>query len=367
MADMTGAERGRGAKHAGAVLTSPAPSGCHNLAKRHDVRPASGRRAEAGPSSESPHKPEPRTGHSRARFSGLLPAFALLLGALWLSAPAQAQQSSDNTHSYKRGNIRCDDFQKAKEKYELDSEGGYAVTYAGCLLAKGEDDVRALNILEVEAISRNQVPAARLMALYTASDGTMKENNLEENNYNEAFQAYGRVIHLIHRHPDYPKDFMITELKEQHELEAYYHLVRISYKKYLAGLKGSHNTYLLQSPTYEGRRNLPLRPKYNPYTLDSLKQTIENAGICTKLPQKAYFQALLYDQTIKYCKMIKEVAQELLVLERERLTLLNDPLCTRDIEQCYEYQEVAFNEIIPLIKEGRQKNDKIWSASATGR
>ena len=47
----------------------------------------------------SPHKPDPRTGRSRARFSLLLPALALLLGALWLSAPAQAQQSSDNTLS----------------------------------------------------------------------------------------------------------------------------------------------------------------------------------------------------------------------------------------------------------------------------
>ena len=262
---------------------------------------------------------------------------------------------------YKRGDAACNDFQDAEKKYALKPSGGYAAAYGLCLLAKGVDDVRAINILELEASSRNRVDAAQILALYTATGGTMRYDELEESNYNEAFQAYGRVIFLISLHPDYPEKFMISEFAEQHELEAYFYLTWIPYRKYLAGAQGTDNAYLLQSPTYQGDRDLKLYPKYSPYTLDSLEQTIENAEICANLPRKAHFQERLYRQTVKYCKMMKRVAQGLLVLERERLTLLNDPACVRDIELCSEYQEVVLNEILPLIERKNQESNQIWS------
>ena len=51
------------------------------------------RPAPSTPAAGSPSRPDPRTGRSRARFSLLLPALALLLGALGLfaAAPAAAQ------------------------------------------------------------------------------------------------------------------------------------------------------------------------------------------------------------------------------------------------------------------------------------
>ena len=47
------------------------------------------------PSAESPRKPDPRPGRSRARLSRFLPALALLLGALSLFAPAPAEAQGD--------------------------------------------------------------------------------------------------------------------------------------------------------------------------------------------------------------------------------------------------------------------------------
>ena len=208
-------------------------------------------------------------------------------------------------NSYERGNIVCSDFQDSEKTYRLQPTGGYAVSYAHCLLTRGGEDPKALSILEEEASLRNQVPAAQLLALYTATGGSMEQNNLDPNNYDEAFQAFGRVLHLISLHPDYPKDFMVTEEEYQHELEAYYYLVYIPNHKANKGIAGLHREHQLRSPTYQGDRDLNLYPRYSPYTLDSLRQTIENAEICANLPLKIYYRRLLYRQTVDYCGMMK--------------------------------------------------------------
>ena len=84
----------------------------------------------------------------------------------------------------------------------------------------------------------------------------MIQNKLDDRNYNEALQAYGKVLLLINLRPDYPEGFEITEEAEQHELETYLHLAIISYFKSMDGMLGIHNAHLLQSPTYEGNRDL---------------------------------------------------------------------------------------------------------------
>lgn len=267
-------------------------------------------------------------------------------------------------NTYTRGDIHCSDFRNTESKFKSNPSGGYAVAYGICLLAKGQEDVRALNILEVEASRRNQVSAADILALYISTGGTMDRNEFSENNCNEAFLAYGRVIHLINLHNNYPEGFMITESERQTELQSYRYLIWASYFKFYLGLDGTDNTYLLQSPSYQGSRDLKLYPKYSPYTLTSLEQTIENAEKCASLPQKAHFQPLIYNQTMEYCRMMSGVSQGLLDLERERLTLLNDPSCARDIEVCTEYQKVFFDKIFPLIEERKREDKRIWSSTS---
>lgn len=261
-------------------------------------------------------------------------------------------------NEYKRGNLTCTDFKDAEEKYESDPTGGYADAYALCLLARGDDDLRAVSILEDEIRSRNNVASADLLALYIATGGTMQQYQLDKNNYNEAFHAYAQTLHLINHQLDYPKGFVITEEAEQHELTAYRYMVYISYKKYVTAADSSHNIYLLQSPTYQGDRDLDIYPQYE--ILDSLQQTIEIAGICANLPLKHHFQPKRYRQTIEYCQVIKRFAGELLVLETKLLTLLNDEECAQDIEQCSEYDEIAMKEIYPLIEKSYSESDRIW-------
>ena len=262
-------------------------------------------------------------------------------------------------NSYKRGGFSCSDFQIAEKDYQTKS---YAVDYALCLIARNQgDDVKALGILDSE-IAKGHVSAARLKALYIAG-GTMG-NSLDDRNYNEALQSYGKVLHLINLQPDYPKGFEVTEEVEQHELEAYYLLVHISYVKSLHGMLGIHNAHLLQSASYKGDRNLKLYPKYSPYTVDTLEKTIEHAGICADVPRKRHFKPLLYKQTMLYCSVMEAYVKELVALERERLTILNGKACTRDIERCSEYQDIVENKIFPLKKSREQKTSRIWQTKS---
>ena len=286
----------------------------------------------------------------------LLVMFAAGLATSLATPPAFA-------NSYKRANFSCKDFQRAEKYYRSDPTGGYAGAYALCLIARNRgDDVRALTILDSE-IAKGNVPAARLKAFYIASGGTMA-NKLDDRNYNEALQAYGKVLLLINLQPDYPKGFEITEEAQQHELEAYAYLVYISYFKSVDGMVGIHNAHLLQSASYKGGRNLKLYPQYRPYTVDSLERTVEYAETCANLPKKHYFQTLKYHQTTAYCRMVEKAAGELLDLEKERLTLLDGKTCARDIEQCSKYQSILNRQIIPLVKKFQEEDIKIWKTTS---
>lgn len=269
-------------------------------------------------------------------------------------------QPSAFANVYERGYILCDDFQRIAGRYKTTpTESNYAVAYAGCLLARNAgDDIRAISILEAEA-SKGNVGAAYWLAMYTSTGGTMEIKKRDSNSYEEAFHAYGQVIHLINQKVNYPKGELHPEYAHQYELHSYSNLVLFSYLKFLDGLAGSDNSYLLQSASYTGDRNLNLYPKYSPYTLHNLEQVIENAQICANLPQKRHFEKLLYYRVTFHCRMMLDFAQRMLPLERKRLTLLNNLSCARDTEICSEYQEVVFSQIIPLIKDRKKQEKRI--------
>ena len=262
---------------------------------------------------------------------------------------------------YKRGDYICDDFEKGEEEYKKDpgsfiSESGYAL----CLLIRGDDDVRANIILESLAYKHNDVIAAFTLADYTATGGTLDTTKYDVNNYDEALRAYGRVLLLIDRHANYPHpSFVASEWAGQRELEAYRSWVLIQYLRFNYGALGLYNWHLLQSPSYKGDKNLNSWPKYNPYSIDSLKQTIEMAERCLSLPQKRHFQPRYYQQVTSFCRLIKNTAQTLLPMERERLNLLNRDSCKKDLLKCQDYLKVD-NEMTAIIQETRKERFAIF-------
>ncbi len=270
-------------------------------------------------------------------------------------------------NDYKKGVFRCTDFQRAKMNYDQTPDLRHREgAYARCLLARGGEDGKALRLLE-SAINKGSVPSASTYALYIASGGTLEFGNFEPANYDEAYAAYAKVLHLITSDPDYPDKFIISEEAEQHELEAYQALAVISYLKFNKGLIGSHAHHILASPsaTLEDKekwgRNL--YPQYKDYTLDSLHKAIENAETCTSLPMKWHYNPSYYSKVTRACAVIQDVSERYLVVEEERLTLLNDPLCSGDIELCSQYEEIFDKELVPLAREKQRRTKEIWESN----
>ena len=200
-------------------------------------------------------------------------------------------------HLLRKRVFRCGDFEDTAGLYKnTPTASGYAMGYARCLLARGDgDDVRALNMLEVEA-KNGHVPAAYLLALYIATNGAKNGKEWDRHSYKEAFHAFGRVIHLINLQQDsYPKGMAHPEYSDQYELHAYYYLVLFAYRQASNGLNTSHKSHLIRSPSYTGNKEelkLKLYPRYRPCILHNLQLTIQNAETCAKLPMKDHFEKL---------------------------------------------------------------------------
>ena len=73
---------------------------------------------------------------------------------------------------------------------------------------------------------------------------------------------------------------------------------------------------------------------------------------------KPYFNRLTYHKITTYCQMMKDIHQDMLPLERERLTLLNKESCKADVQVCAEYDEVT-QEMFALNQKRLDEEDRI--------
>ena len=291
--------------------------------------------------------PKPERNRSIAPWWRIAAAAALACLLLTAASPAFA-------NSYSRGNWDCSDFRGAEQRYKSDPDDIYwQLGYAGCLITRGQgnDDAQGMNILHniVESSTeRARVKAAWMIANYVKTGGTF-EDTTDDDNINEAIEAYGKVVFFINLDPRYPDGNEIYEEESQIELKSHYRLPLLYFEKFNYGIEGSDNAYWQTSLSYTGNGGLNTYPEYSPYTIDSLNKMIEFADVCLALPRKRHFHPITYEETKEECRVFKEAAQALLPLERERLTLLNSESCSNDLIQCDEYTKLFEDEMVPVI------------------
>ena len=262
-----------------------------------------------------------------------------------------------------RGNWLCSDadFKIVKQDYKSDStDVYYRLGYAHCLIVKGKDSegMAILHNIVDHSTHPARVKAAWKLANYISTGGTF-EDTTDEDNINEAIKAYGRVIFFISLDPNYPQKISISEAEAQIELTTHYRLPSLYFSKFKKGATGTDNIHLLSSPSYNGDRELNTYPEYSPYTIDSLEKAIEFADQCLALPLKRHFQSSSYRNYKAGCQVLKEAAQDILPLERQRLVLLDTDSCSNDLPLCSEHQEIK-QEIVSIIRQAGSELREIF-------
>ena len=201
-----------------------------------------------------------------------------------------------------------------------------------------------------------------MLASYLSSGGTF-EDTIDENNINEAIEAYTTVLFFIDLDLNYPEDGnSFYEEVAQIELKTNYFIVVLYFQKFKNGSVGVERAHRLKSPSYKGSKDLHTYPEYAPYTIDSLEQVIAFADQCMALPLKRHFIQEQYKKVLDGCKVLKDGAASILPLERQLSALLNTRSCGEDVIKCVKYNEVLYSKLDPIVKRVDAELDKIFGS-----
>ena len=256
-----------------------------------------------------------------------------------------------------RGNFICHGgLSAAKNDYQTNDNKYNEAEYGLCLIAANQDEEGLIHLRS--AGEKGHVTAVFELARYYQTGGTLDDKVLEPNNIQQAIDLYLRVTQMIQNYQDYPLGgARWGEIHYAMEMDSYYMAPHLYHAKFLWGSYGMQS--YRKNGNQEGEETYL---DYRDHTTDSLQKTIHYADICLLVPQKNHFDANEYHRYRSLCQILKNRAQILLDqgLDAERLRLINDPACYRDLENCGRYQEVI-GQIRSINKAGNQEVAKIWN------
>ena len=263
--------------------------------------------------------------------------------------------------SYRSGSFGCADFEAEEKAYmeqlnDPDPSVNVTLVYALCLLLKGEvtknqDDVsKGMLILHGLADQHSNIVANYWIARYHLSGGDFK--GIADRNLDLAAHYYSRTLAIIKTYNSYPHlEYFLWEGNHNIEMTAYYDLPLVYLAMFYRGVSGDYRVRLLNSPSYEGDRDLETYPEYRDNIMGYINLAIEHAGNCKNLPLKRHFHKSVSSYFIKVCAMYEEKAKLLKSAYMKRQLILNQDNC-KDIGSdetvfayCPEFYEVEQNII----------------------
>ena len=253
----------------------------------------------------------------------------------------------------------CDSLEEAEELYrEFPNNVDAEINYAICQVLKGDREEGLRRLYHITD-NQNYVYAAYFLAEFIEYGGDFRLPKIDREKIDEAIQAYFNVLFLIDVNPNYPGwDHKRYEFGGQMELQSYYRVPFLYMKKFALGAIGLYREHLLNSPSYEGERDLRTYPKYSRHTLDSLENMIEHANRCIDLPKKRHFHQDYYDDIKEACQLLKDTAEALKPLEERRLQFFASPSC-KDLPKCLELKELFDGTMLSIYKQARSELKEI--------
>ena len=238
---------------------------------------------------------------------------------------------------YRSGSFGCGDFEDTERQYkeQLNDPDPYVsvtLVYALCLLLKGEvtnnqDNVsKGMLILHSLADQHSNIVDNYWIAEYHLSGGDFK--GIADRNLDLAAHYYSRTLAIIKTYNNYPPlEYFTWEATDNIEMTAYYKLPLVYLAMFYRRVYGDYSVRLLNSPSYEGDRDLEAYPEYRDNTMGYINLAIEHAGNCKNLPLKRHFKKPASPYYIKVCAMYEEKAKLLKSAYMKRQLILNQDRC----------------------------------------
>ena len=239
---------------------------------------------------------------------------------------------------YRSGSFGCGDFEDAERQYkeQLNDPDPYVsvtLVYAICLLLKGEvtnnqDDVsKGMLILHDLADQHSNIVANYWIAKYHLTGGDFN-TIVADRNLDLAAKYFSSTLAIIKTYNSYPPlIYSMWEGNHNIEMTAYYHLPLVYLAMFYKGAAGDYRVRLLNSPSYEGDRDLETYPEYRGNTMGYINLAIEHAGNCKNLPLKRHFDKSSSPYYIKVCAMYEEKAKLLKEAYVKSQLILNQDRC----------------------------------------
>ena len=272
-----------------------------------------------------------------------------LIIILFLLVPfLSTAQDTANEKKYERGRFGCtDETERLYQNNPQDLDLQYL--HYSCEVIKGDDSF--LSKIDILAYHHSHLLANDFLANYYQTDGALDDSFIPVKTLDKAISYRMRTQVIIGLIPNYPYStpYKVTEIKDQIELDSAYKLPHMYFYKYNLGIIGDYAVNLINSPSYEGDRDLETYPEYNNSMYDSLENVVKYAGECTNLPLKKHFKYDLdrYNATIKACDLMREMALNITPLEAKRKSLLSQCPDLNE-ENCPEYDKIH-DEIDALL------------------
>ena len=238
---------------------------------------------------------------------------------------------------YRSGSFGCANFEEEEKAYmeQLHDPNPYvsvSLVYALCLLLKGEvtknqDDVsKGMLILHGLADQHSNIVANYWIAEYYFLGGDFV--SIDDRNLDLAVKYYSRTLAIIKTYNSYPPlKYIMWEETNNIEMEAYYMLPLVYLTMFYKGVTGDYQVRLLNSPSYEGDRDVETYPEYRDNIMGYINLAIEHAGNCKNLPLKRHFDKPISSYYIKVCAMYEEKAKLLKKAYVKSQFILNQDRC----------------------------------------
>ena len=233
--------------------------------------------------------------------------------------------------SYIAGNEGCANFEAEEKAYYEEENIHVTLVYAICLLVKGEatnnpsDVTKGMAILHELSDQQSNVPASYFIAEFHLTGGTF--DTVSYKNLDIALNYFFRTLAIIDTFHNYPPSvYTVWEEKNNMEMLSHYKIPFIYLDMFYFGVAGDYILRILNSPSYEGTRDLETYPKYNKNIMSNINSAIDYARQCKSLPQKRHFSDL-FPYYKEICAMYEEKAILLKDIQWKRHQLLSEERC----------------------------------------